>query len=210
YGVQAIDLVVLSHVHADHATGLEAVLGRRTVAAVWLPEPPHATPASRHIAELVETLGVPASAAPVGQVIQWDDLVIEVLGPLRRYASPNDQSVVLRIGRPGGPRLLLTGDVEVFAQRDLSGLEAEILKVPHQGGATSDLEWLASVGADEALISVGPNDFGHPADDVIAALSAAGARVRRTDRDGDLVVSLAGSRRERGAPIVTGQTADPP
>lgn len=193
YRVQAIDLVVLSHVHADHATGLEAVFGRRTVAAVWLPGPPHATPASRRIAELVRSLGVPASVAPVGEVIRWDDLVIEVLGPLRRYASPNDQSVVLRIGRPRGPRLLLTGDVEVFAQRDLPGLDAEILKVPHQGGATSDLGWLAGVGAGEALISVGPNDFGHPSHEVIAVLEMTGATVRRTDRDGDLVVSLAGT-----------------
>ncbi|HLU32067.1 MAG TPA: ComEC/Rec2 family competence protein [Acidimicrobiia bacterium] len=210
YGVEVLDLVVLSHVHADHATGLEAVFGRRQVASVWLPEPPHSTPASLRAAQLVESFGIPASPAPVGKVIRWDDLTIEVLGPRRRYASPNDQSVVLRIGRTDGPRLLLTGDIETFAQRDLTGVSAELLKVPHQGGATSDLEWLAGVGADEALISVGPNDFGHPADDVIAALSAAGARVRRTDRDGDLVVSLAGSRRERGAPIVTGQTADPP
>lgn len=196
YGVEGIDLVVLTHVHADHASGLAAVFGRRRVASVWLPGPPHVTPASRRIAEMVESLGLPAATAPVGEVIRWDDLVIEVLGPRRRYASPNDQSVVLRIGAAEGPRLLLTGDVEVFAQRDLAGLEAEYLKVPHQGGATSDLEWLAEVGAGEALISVGPNDFGHPSDEVIRELEDAGARVRRTDREGDLVVSLAadGSR----------------
>lgn len=193
YGVEVLDLVVLSHVHADHATGLEAVFGRRQVASVWLPGPPHTTPASRRAAELVESFGIPVSPAPVGEVIRWDDLTIEVLGPLRRYASPNDQSVVLRIGRTDGPRLLLTGDIETFAQRDLVGVGAEVLKVPHQGGATSDLEWLAGVGAVEALISVGPNDFGHPADDVIEALAASGARIRRTDRDGDLVLSLAGS-----------------
>jgi competence protein ComEC len=193
YGVETIDLVVLTHVHADHATGLAAVFGRRRVASVWLPGPPHVTPASRRVAEMVESLGLPAAAAPVGEAIRWDDLVIEVLGPRRRYASPNDQSVVLRIGRPDGPRLLLTGDVEVFAQRDLGDIEAEYLKVPHQGGATSDLEWLAEVGAVEALISVGPNDFGHPSDEVIRELKVAGARVRRTDRDGDLVVSLAGT-----------------
>jgi competence protein ComEC len=193
YGVEAIDLVVLTHVHADHATGLAAVFGRRQVASVWLPGPPHVTPASRRVAEIVESLGLPTAAAPVGEAIRWDDLVIEVLGPRRRYASPNDQSVVLRIGRPDGPRLLLTGDIEVFAQRDLGDIEAEYLKVPHQGGATSDLEWLAEVGAGQALISVGPNDFGHPSDEVIRELEGAGAQVRRTDQDGDLVVSLAGT-----------------
>jgi competence protein ComEC len=43
-----------------------------------------------------------------------------------------------------------------------------------------------------AVISVGPNDFGHPAPEVITALEAAGARVRRTDLEGDVVVALGG------------------
>jgi competence protein ComEC len=194
YGVTRLDLVVLTHVHADHATGLSAVLGRRPVGVVWLPEPPHTTPASRRIADTVEALGIPSTTAPVGEVLTWDDLLIEVLGPVRRYASPNDQSVVVRITGPGGRRLLLTGDIEVHAQRDLAGVEADVLKVPHQGGATSDLDWLVEVGAEQAVISVGPNDFGHPAPGVVGALAEAGAEVTRTDEVGDVVIDL-GSRR---------------
>lgn len=194
YGVTALDLVVLTHVHADHATGLEAVLGRRPVGEIWLPEPPHTTPASSRIADTVEALGIPSGSAPVGKVLAWDDLLIEVLGPVRRYASPNDQSVVMRITGPGGRRLLLTGDIEVHAQGDLAGVEADVLKVPHQGGATSDLEWLAQVGAEQAVISVGPNDFGHPAPEVVDALAQAGAKMTRTDEVGDVVIDL-GSRR---------------
>ncbi len=191
YGVGRLDLVVLTHVHADHATGLEAVLGRREVGEVWLPSPPHETPASVRVAELVRELGVPWRHAPVGERLVLDDLVIEVLGPKRRYASPNDQSVVLRVTGPGGARLLLTGDVERHAQADLAGVRAEVLKVPHQGAATSDLEWLASVGARLAVVSVGPNDYGHPAPEVIAALESAGAVVHRTDQAGDAVIDLA-------------------
>ena len=41
----------------------------------------------------------------------------------------------------------------------------------------------------EALVSVGvDNDYGHPAEGTLAALAASGARVLRTDLDGDLVV----------------------
>lgn len=204
YGVSALDLVVLTHVHADHAEGLAAVLGRRPVAALWLPDGPHSTPASVRVAGLAAAAGIPTSSPPVGEVLAWDDLVIEVLAPRRRYASPNDQSVVLRVGRPGGERLLLTGDVEVFAQADLWGTRAEILKVPHQGGATSDLEWLAGVGARLAVISVGPNQFGHPSAEVIASLEAGGAVVRRTDLEGDILVSLDGPRPGDGTGHVDG------
>jgi len=190
YGVTSLDLVVLTHVHADHAAGLLAVLGRRAVGELWLPSGPHSTPAAREVLQLVESNGVRAGPAPVGQTVSWGEFQIEVLGPVRRYASPNDQSIVVRVGVPGGPKLLLTGDVETHAQADLAGVMADILKVPHQGAATSDLDWLAEVGARWAIISVGPNDFGHPAREVVAALEATGATVSRTDRSGDVEVDL--------------------
>jgi competence protein ComEC len=64
------------------------------------------------------------------------------------------------------------------------------MKVPHQGAATSDLAWLeASVGA-VAVITVGPNDYGHPAPEVVRLLENAGARVFRTDEAGDVVIPL--------------------
>ena len=86
--------------------------------------------------------------------------------------------------------MLLAGDIETFAQRDLIGLEADVLKVPHQGAGTSDPEWLRSVGAELAVVSVGPNQFGHPSQWVIELLEESGAIVRRTDRDGNVVVEL--------------------
>ena len=53
-----------------------------------------------------------------------------------------------------------------------------------------DLRWLAGVGADVAVVPVGANDFGHPDPDVLLALQVAGAEVRRTDIDGDVVIPL--------------------
>lgn len=190
YGVSRVDLLVLTHVHADHATGLEAVVGRRPVGEFWFPTPPHSTPASEHLAKIARRAGLELGMAPVGAARRLGDLRVEVLGPVRQYASPNDQSVVLLVHRDGGPRLLLTGDAESYAQADMGQVRAEILKVPHQGAATSDLGWLASVGAKLAVIPVGPNDYGHPSAEVIATLESHGARVLRTDRDGDVVVSL--------------------
>lgn len=92
-----------------------------------------------------------------------------------------------------GLRVLLTGDVEPSAQaalaRDVAGLEVDVLKVPHHGSRHQDLEWLTSLRARVALVSVGEdNDYGHPAPDVLAALDAAGAEVWRTDLTGDVVV----------------------
>ncbi len=88
--------------------------------------------------------------------------------------------------------MLFAGDIEAIAQRELGPIEASVLKVPHQGGATSDPEWLEANAGEVAVISVGPNSFGHPAPEVIGILEEAGAAVRRTDLEGDVVVSLDG------------------
>jgi competence protein ComEC len=64
-----------------------------------------------------------------------------------------------------------------------------VLKVPHHGSRYQDLDFLTSLDAEVALVSVGAdNDYGHPADVVLDALAADGSEVRRTDTDGDVLV----------------------
>ena len=176
YGVESLELVVLSHVHADHATGLIELMGHLPVGEVWASVDPHETEASERFFQAVET-------REIGQ------LRLRVEGPLRRYASPNDQLLVLTVnGRSRS--MLLTGDIETFAQADLDYVRADVLKVPHQSGATSDAGWLRNVGAGLAVISVGSNQFGHLADWVIEVLEESGADVARTDEDGDVMIPL--------------------
>lgn len=189
YGVGRLDLVVMTHVHADHATGLSALPGRLEIGQVWARAGPHETGASVAFFDRVAEYGIPLVEPSVGEVYGLGALSLEVRGPLRRYASPNDQSVVIEV-RGSQRSMLLVGDIEVVAQRELSGLQADVLKVPHQGAATSDPDWLREVGASLAVISVGPNQFGHPADWVIETLEDSGAQVLRTDQDGDVTVPL--------------------
>lgn len=189
YGVQSLQLVVVSHVHADHVTGLGGVVGRIPVGEVWASPDPHRTPAWDDLHRLVEETGVELSQPELGETFQLGELTLTVEAPLRRYASPNDQSIVVTIGGPTRT-MLLSGDIETIAQRELGHVRADVLKVPHQGAATSDPDWLRSVGADLAVISVGPNDFGHPADWVIKTLVDSGATVVRTDTAGDVAVPL--------------------
>jgi competence protein ComEC len=189
YRIQRLEVVVLSHVHADHATGLQALFGRVSIGEIWMTVAPHETAASKQLVNLATQYGVPIRAVGPGDSLNLGVLDLDVVAPLRRYASPNDQSIVVEV--EGDRRtMLLTGDIEVFAQTELPGLHADILKVPHQGAATSDADWLESVGAETAIISVGPNNFGHPAGWVVDLLVNTGAEVLRTDLDGTVIVDL--------------------
>ena len=92
-----------------------------------------------------------------------------------------------------GVTFFLGGDIEPEGQAQLAaalpGLGVDVLKVPHHGSRYQDLAFLQSLGARLAVISVGAdNDYGHPAPETVAGLSATGARVLRTDEDGDVAV----------------------
>jgi competence protein ComEC len=189
YGVRRLRFVVLSHTHADHATGLVGLVGRIPIGRVWADTEPHTTALTMEWYQLLEEQGIPLEKPVPRQILELGQLKLTVEAPMRRYASPNDQSVVLMVEGPERS-MLLTGDIEAVAQSELGDLRADVLKVPHQGAATSDLDWLADVGSELAVISVGPNDFGHPSNDVIHELETSGSVVLRTDHDGDVPVPL--------------------
>jgi competence protein ComEC len=128
-----------------------------------------------------------------------------VLAPCPAYSSdrgPNDNSFVLRVAY-GSRALLLVGDAEREEEATLLAtasdrLRADILKVGHHGSRTSSSpEFLAAVAPHEAVVSVGcRNRFGHPHPLTLEALAAAGTRVWRTDRDGEVTVTTDGESLE--------------
>jgi competence protein ComEC len=191
YGVDRIDLLVVTHPHEDHVAGMVGLVGRIPIDHVWMWGTAHNGDSWELVSAQLALDGVSVEVPTVGTIATYGDVTIEVLGPLRRYADPNDQSVVLMVGA-GATSVLMTGDIEEAAQADLGRIRADVLKVPHHGGATSSLSWLAAVAPQISVVSVGDNDYGHPAPDVLEVLTSHGAVVVRTDHAGDVVIPLAG------------------
>src|SRR2546421_362557 len=115
----------------------------------------------------------------------------------RSRRSRNDEAVVLRI-EYGLVSFLLASDIEAAREHALvaSGapLAATVLKVGHHGSRTSSTpDFLEAVDPAIAVISVGRrNPYGHPDPGVLERLTAAGARVYRTDRDGAVIFETDG------------------
>jgi competence protein ComEC len=193
-GVDHIDLLVVSHRHSDHAGGLDGITDRVLVGTAWLPPQLGEGPVLDGLYEELVGAGVEVRFPVPGTTATLGGFGVEVLSPRRRYASPNDGSLVLMV-RAGGASVLMAGDIEAFAQAELGPIVADVMKVPHQGAATSDPGWLAASAPQVAVISVGPNDYGHPSSEVIGVLEASGAVVLRTDLDGTVSIDLAGLAR---------------
>jgi competence protein ComEC len=179
----------VTHRHADHTAGLFGLARRVRILRTWVADQGgEGDPYDSLLEELADAQSVVEVPQP-GWTAVVGGFALEVLGPRRRYAGPNDGSIVLGV-TAAGRTLLLPGDIEATAQRELGPLLADVMKVPHQGAATSDLEWLAASAPRVAVISVGVNSFGHPAPEVVEALVTAGSMVYRTDRDGTVRLRL--------------------
>ena len=196
-GVRRIDLAVVSHAHADHVTGFPAIFARIPVALLIEPGCPHDAPQYHRMLVAARSEGIPVRNPRDGERLQVGTLSLDVLGPEECSGDePNNDSLVLLVHPSTDPSprssVLFTGDVEEPVQRDLLAdgepVAAAVLKVPHQGGATSIEEFLEAVGADVAVVSVGPNDYGHPVAWVLEVLRRSGALVLRTDQSGDVTV----------------------
>ena len=196
---RGLNLLVLTHPHADHITGLIDVLAHYQVASVL------ETPFQDGDRELEDAwhgrltlAAVPVTPAQAGQVVQVEPgLALRVLYPPPQllhgtHSDINNSSVVLRL-EYGAIRMLLTGDIETEAGRVLladapDALSAQILKVPHHGSSTGlSPELLAAIHPTVALISVGAkNTYGHPAPDTLRLLHDAGVTTYRTDLQGTI------------------------
>lgn len=198
-GVQRIDLLVLTHFHADHVGGLPGVLRGRSVAgAVVSPLAEPATEATQARAAL-DAAGVPVAVAGDDGVARGaaGDVTWRVLGPAVRSSEPNDASVVVLLERPGVSVLAL-GDAGPLAQDALAtrlvgdgdARGAMVVKMAHHGSAEQSARLAGLLTPSVVLVGVGlDNDYGHPAAEALGLYRDRGAALLCTSVCGTVVVA---------------------
>ncbi|UYP32568.1 DNA internalization-related competence protein ComEC/Rec2 [Pseudomonas sp. Z8(2022)] len=180
--LRQLDLMLLSHADNDHAGGAAAIKAGMPVSRVISGEPQR----------LADELG--ADSCESGLVWQWNEVDFR-LWQWESAGSGNQLSCVLQV-EAAGERLLLTGDIDVQAERALIQsdfpLASQWLLAPHHGSRTSSSQsFIDAVGAQNVLITRSRhNAFGHPHPQVLARYRAAGVEVHDTARDGALHLRL--------------------
>jgi competence protein ComEC len=195
-GVDHIDLLVATHMDADHIGGLIAVLNSSVqVGEVLVNNQTGTTVTYSDFMSLANTHSV--VAAQRGDVyVLAEDVNFTVLNPVQplEFSEQNENSVVMRL-QIGGSSFLLMGDAEASTEESilLSGLEvdSDVLKVGHHGSNSSTTDaFLSAVSPSMAVISAGLNNpYGHPHQETLDKLFAHQDTVYGTYQSGTVIIS---------------------
>ncbi len=198
-GIASLDLLVVSHLHADHIGGLPSVVDGVNVGRILVLSP----------SALRATLGrlwpqcstKCDSCLPASVLLSSSPARLYVLYPLPGVAPGalgGNESIVLKLVY-GSVAFLFTGDAETTEEGLMIGrygkfLESQVMKAGHHGSRTSSSErFLDAVQPGTVTISVGlHNKFRHPSGAVIARFNGRGIPVLRTDEEGALILETDG------------------
>lgn len=197
---RTLELVILTHPHADHIAGMNEILKRFKVEKIILPDVDYDSATYTTLRQATHDRGLVVHWPRLGQRIYLDDtMVLDVLYPAsgdfnQAPKDINDVSVVGRLSF-GQSQVLFTGDAGKDIERFLLDLDlplnSEILKIGHHGSRHSTSQkFLQTAHPAFSIISVGKNSYGHPHEEVLGLLGQAEGRVLRTDELGDIAFQI--------------------
>ncbi|VVP75903.1 ComE operon protein 3 [Pseudomonas fluorescens] len=181
-GVGGLDLMLISHAHADHAGGARAVAKGLPVARVVSGEPEALPPSLQ------------AGDCESGRQWTWDGVNFQ-LWQWADARESNPKSCVLQI-EANGERLLLTGDIDAAAEKALLdgplAVNTDWLQAPHHGSrSSSSMALLNALQPKAVLISRGQgNSFGHPHPTVLARYRKHGMAIHDSAQQGAIHLQL--------------------
>lgn len=190
-GITKIDYVVGTHPHTDHIGGLEEVINTFDIGSIYMPRASSTSKTYEDLLTTISNKGLKIKTAKSGVVVLDDDnLKLEFIAPNSdSYSELNNYSAVLKLTYLDNTFLFM-GDAETLSEDEITyDVDADVIKVGHHGSdSSSGIEFVKKVSPEYAIIMVGEgNSYNHPYQSIIDRYESVGAKVLRTDLDGNIV-----------------------
>lgn len=201
-GCREVDYLILTHFDDDHVNGAEVLLSQIPVRTVLYPADGEDTETRRAILDFARETGAEVTALTEETELALGGAALTVYPPTGG-TDDNERGLVV-LASAGEEDLLITGDLDAAGERRLLetyGLpDIEYLAAGHHGSKYSTCdELLDAVSPETALISVGSNSYGHPAEETLRRLAEHGCTVYRTDLHGTIHLSIGEAYEENSA-----------
>ena len=192
-GRTKLDALILTHLDDDHFNGVPQLFWRLEIKQVFLCASGTDPNNLAELLRLAEAESAEVTFVTDMQTISVGRASVTLYPPLGRGTSNEEGLFVLCSQREFD--MLITGDADSFVEKMLLKYyeipDLELLMVGHHGSKNSTCtELLNELRPELAVISVGYNSYGHPAEETLERLSAAGAQALRTDTSGSVAVYL--------------------
>ncbi len=205
---RTIEVMVLTHLHADHLTGLISVLKRYEVIHYFTENVKNNTLIYRRLQDILAEKKITAKFTFSGDRIDFSDKTkLLTVWPDENWfinqklqanqdLKKDDISLdvngfsVIQVLSYGNFKALLTGDAGVAIEEKIAKQvgEIDVLKVPHHGSKTGISDYfLSEINPSLAVISVAAkNRYGHPSKTILDLLQKHNIKTLRTDVNGEV------------------------
>lgn len=196
--IQKIDLIIVSHPHADHIGQLDNVLQHYKVDEIWMSGNSSDSEVFIHAMEAILNSDANYVEPRAGDTFQIGNMKVEVIHPEKLTGDLNEDSISVRVTF-GEISFIFTGDASRSEELQMiertNDIQAQVLQLGHHGSNTSsDPEFIRTVNPEVAIYSAGlDNSYGHPHDEVINLLKTENIKVYGTDMDGSVVIQTDGA-----------------
>lgn len=192
--IKDIDALLITHLHMDHAGALAKIAMSFPIDNLIIPNRDSSAEAMPTVNEAEKRVVAEKGrvfTATEGMNFNIGEFEVTVLAYFPDATKENDRSVIT-MAKIGDKKFLFTGDAEKATESDVLAeklnIDCDVLKVGHHGSnSSSTAAFLKAASPEYAAISVGKdNMYSHPSNKTVTALKNCGAKVYRTDKNGDI------------------------